>query len=97
MKLSDPVDLRFLLTIKECGSLRAAAQRLELTPSAVTQRLQLIEKKLGIHLIDRSARRLRLTEEGELLCGRGAGRVSGTLPGRRHHAHAVRVAAYRKT
>ena len=73
MKLSDPVELRFLLTIKECGSLRAAAQRLELTPSAVTQRLQLIEKKLGIHLIDRSARRLRLTEEGELLCGRGAG------------------------
>lgn len=100
MKLNDPADLRLLLLIQECGSLRAAAQRLELTPSAVTQRLQLMEKKLGLHLIDRSARSLRLTEEGELLCGRGAGilqqfdALMDELQARRdHHAGTLRINA----
>ncbi|MBD1553083.1 LysR substrate-binding domain-containing protein [Pseudomonas typographi] len=66
-------DIQFLLAIRKSASLLATAHTLGLTPSAVTQRLQQLEKKLGIQLIDRSARQLRFTDEGELLCRRGAG------------------------
>lgn len=66
-------DIRFLRTIRENASLLAAAHRLGVTPSAVSQRLQHIERRLGIQLVDRSARQLRFTDEGELLCRAGAG------------------------
>jgi molybdate transport repressor ModE-like protein len=70
--MNDSADIRFLLTIRETGSLIAAARKLALSPSAVTQRLQQLERKLGTQLVNRSARRLRFTEEGTLLCERGA-------------------------
>jgi len=66
-------DLRFLLILREHASLLSAARKMGLTPSAVSQRLQQIEKGLDVHLIDRSARQLRFTEEGELLCQQGLG------------------------
>jgi DNA-binding transcriptional LysR family regulator len=68
-------DLRFLMILREHASLLAAARSMGLTPSAVSQRLQQIERGLDVHLIDRSSRKLRFTEEGELLCQRGAGVV----------------------
>ncbi|ALK96764.1 LysR family transcriptional regulator [Massilia sp. WF1] len=66
-------DLRFLLVLREHSSLLAAARSLGLTPSAVSQRLQQIERGLDVHLVDRSSRKLRFTEEGELLCNQGVG------------------------
>lgn len=69
--MNDMQDLKFLLAIRDNGTLLAAAHQLGLTPSAVTQRLQQMEKKLNVRLIDRSARRLCFTGEGELLCQRG--------------------------
>lgn len=69
--MSDSADIRLLLAIRDSGSLIAAARTLGLSPSAVTQRLQQLEKKLATRLIDRSARRLAFTEEGLLLCERG--------------------------
>lgn len=68
-------DLRFLLVLREHSSLLAAARSLGLTPSAVSQRLQQIERGLDVHLVDRSSRKLRFTEEGELLCNQGVGVV----------------------
>jgi molybdate transport repressor ModE-like protein len=70
--MNDSTDIRFLLTIREAGSLVAAARKLGISPSAVTQRLQQIERKLDTRLVDRTARRLRFTDEGTLLCQRGA-------------------------
>nr|WKF60734.1 HTH-type transcriptional regulator DmlR [Paraburkholderia busanensis] len=70
--MTDSTDIRFLLTIRESGSLIAAARKLGLSPSAVTQRLQQLEKRIGTQLVNRSARRLQFTEEGALLCERGA-------------------------
>lgn len=70
--MNETLDIRFLLVIRESESLLAASRKLGLTPSAVTQRLQQLEKKLGIRLLDRSARQLRFTDEGEFLCLRGA-------------------------
>ncbi|WP_322013442.1 LysR family transcriptional regulator [Paraburkholderia sp. J12] len=70
--MTDSADIRFLLAIQEAGSLVAAARKLGISPPAVTQRLQQIEKKLDTRLVDRTARGLRFTEEGTLLCQRGA-------------------------
>ena len=69
--MTDSADIRFLLTIRDSGSLTAASRKLGLSPSAVTQRLQLLEKKLSMRLVDRTARKLLFTEEGQLLCQRG--------------------------
>ncbi len=59
-------DPRFFLCIFREGSLAAAARALNVTASAVTQRLQALEAKLGLRLIDRAARKFQLTDEGEL-------------------------------
>ncbi|HEY2254003.1 MAG TPA: LysR family transcriptional regulator [Variovorax sp.] len=59
-------DLRFFVTIKESGSLAEAARRLDVSPSAVSQRLRQMESHLGMQLAHRSTRRFSLTEEGEL-------------------------------
>ncbi len=60
-------DIRFFTAIAAARSLAAAARALDVTPSAVSQRLQSLEQRLGVQLISRSARRLTLTDEGELL------------------------------
>lgn len=59
-------DPRFFALLLREGSLAAAARQLGVTPSAVTQRLQGLEAKLGVRLLDRSTRRMRLTDEGAL-------------------------------
>lgn len=69
--MTDTADIRFLLSIKAGGSLLAAARTLGVTPSAVSQRLQQLEARVSARLVDRSARRLRFTEAGEMLCRRG--------------------------
>jgi DNA-binding transcriptional LysR family regulator len=63
----DIIDLRFFVTLTESGSLAEAARRLDVSPSAVSQRLQQLEARLGTQLAHRSTRRFTLTEEGELL------------------------------
>ena len=59
-------DPRFIVELLRDGSLAATARRLGVTPSAVTQRLQGLEARLGVRLLDRSTRRIRLTDEGAL-------------------------------
>jgi len=60
-------DLRFFYTISTQASLSAAARKLNVTPPTVTQRLQAIEAKLNVKLVQRQARGISLTEEGSLL------------------------------
>lgn len=60
-------DLRFFYTISTHPSLTAAARTLNVTPPSVTQRLQAIESKLNVKLVQRQARGIGLTEEGYLL------------------------------
>lgn len=47
-----------------CGTLTAAAERLDLTPAAVSKSLAKLEQQLGVRLLHRSTRRLSLTQEG---------------------------------
>lgn len=62
----DIIDLRFFVTLTESGSLAEAARRLDVSASAVSQRLQQLETRLGMQLAHRSTRRFALTEEGEI-------------------------------
>jgi DNA-binding transcriptional LysR family regulator len=64
-------DIRFFTAIAAAPSLAAAARALDVTPPAVSLRLRSLEQRLGVQLISRSARRLTLTDEGELLLQRG--------------------------
>lgn len=52
-------------TVVAEGSFIAAARRLEMTPSAVSQHMRSLEKSLGVPLLHRSTRRLALTDAGE--------------------------------
>ena len=46
-------------------SLSEAARQLDQTPSSVSARLKRIEEELGVRLVERTTRSLRLTPEGE--------------------------------
>ncbi|PQO98654.1 LysR family transcriptional regulator [Massilia phosphatilytica] len=65
-------DVRFFQILVRAGSMVAAARELNVSPPAITQRLQQIEAKHGVRLIDRSTRRMQLTDEGELMYEKGA-------------------------
>ncbi len=58
-------ELELLCTIDREGSLAGAARALELTPPQVSKRLQALEARLGLRLLQRTTRRLRFTPEGE--------------------------------
>lgn len=47
------------------GSMSAAARRLNMTPSAVSQTIRALEQQAGVTLLHRSTRKLTLTEAGE--------------------------------
>ena len=49
-------DLRFFLSLASTRSLAQAARALDVTPPAVTQRLNALEKRLGVRLVNRSGR-----------------------------------------
>lgn len=50
--------------VAEAGSLAAAAKRLRLSPPAVTRAIAALELRLGVRLLNRTTRRLSLTEAG---------------------------------
>ena len=60
-------DIAVFVEIVDQGSLRAAAKRLGLSPSAVSKRLSALEARLELQLLQRTTRRLNLTQAGELL------------------------------
>ncbi|WP_257165553.1 LysR substrate-binding domain-containing protein [Bradyrhizobium sp. SRS-191] len=70
-------DLRFFAAVAAAPSLAAAARHLNVSPPAVTQRLRALEARLGVRLMDRTGRRIILTDEGELLAERGRDVLDG--------------------
>ena len=64
-------DLSFFSTLVKCGSLSAAAQEFNVTPSAVSKWLAQLEERLGVRLIARNTRRFSLTQEGEIYLAEG--------------------------
>lgn len=63
-------DLRFFCVLARQPSLAETARTLNVTPSSITQRLQAIEEKLKLKLLNRQGRVITLTDEGQLLAER---------------------------
>jgi DNA-binding transcriptional LysR family regulator len=58
-------EIRTFVVLAESGSLQRAAQRLFLTPSAVTRQIQRLEATLKTPLLDRRVKPGRITREGQ--------------------------------
>lgn len=59
-----PPEFRYFLEVARAGSIRAAADRLHIAPSAVSRKIQHLERDLGARLLERRARGVILTEAG---------------------------------
>lgn len=88
-------EIETFVTVAETGGIGAAAERLRLAKSAVSRRLKELEERLGVRLVQRTTRRLSLTETGRAYYERAvailsdleeadqaAAAVHGTLRGR---------------
>ena len=65
-------DAAFFRALVEAGGITAAAASLDSSPPSVSRRLAALERRLGVRLADRSAKRFGLTSEGELYYARSA-------------------------
>lgn len=57
-------ELQSFVSVVDSGSISAAAEQMGLTASAVSRTLSRLEHKLGTTLLNRTTRRMELTEEG---------------------------------
>lgn len=58
--------MRIFVSVAKLGSFTEAARRLQLSPSVVTRSIAQLEDQLGLTLLLRTTRSLRLAEQGEL-------------------------------
>ena len=72
MKIETAPDLAFFVLLAKLGSMSATARELGVTPPAITKRLSLMEQKLGVRLVNRTTRRISLTNEGETYLAQSA-------------------------
>ena len=56
--------LATFVKVVDCGGFAAAARALEVSPSSVTVHVRTIEERLGVRLLNRSTRKISLTEVG---------------------------------
>lgn len=77
--------LRYFLEVVRSGSIRLAAERLHMAPSAISRQIVLLEREVGAPLLMRTARGVMPTEQGRLVAtygnrvGRGADRLRMSL------------------
>ncbi|MDH0049564.1 LysR family transcriptional regulator [Comamonas terrigena] len=58
---------RYLFEAVSCGSVRAAAEKLGIVPSAVSRQVSLLEEELGLALLERHRTGVVPTEAGQLI------------------------------
>lgn len=61
--------LRYLDEVVRCGSIRKAAEKLHVAPTAINRQILELEQSLGTPLFERIHKRLRLTPLGEMVLG----------------------------
>jgi DNA-binding transcriptional LysR family regulator len=64
-------DVRLVVAIDELGSIGAAATRLHMTQPSASQRLAVLERRVGVALVERDTTGARLTPAGELFVEHG--------------------------
>ena len=57
--------LRYLYETARAGSMRAASEQLDIAPSSISRQIAMLEKELGLVLIEKGRRTIKLTEAGE--------------------------------
>lgn len=75
------LDVRRLVLLRELsirGTVAAVAEAMNLTPSAVSQQLGVLEREAGVQLLRKAGRRLQLTPQADVLVG-AAGDVLDVL------------------
>ena len=60
------LQLKYFFTVANEGSIRKAAEKLNLAASALSRRITQIEEDLGVPMFERHARGLRLTDAGQI-------------------------------
>jgi DNA-binding transcriptional LysR family regulator len=60
-------DLYFFAKVVDCGSYTAAAEALGMQTSKLSRRIGALEKEFGVRLLNRTTRKLSLTEAGQTL------------------------------
>lgn len=70
MAKSSIEELVAFISIVDSGSIVAAAEQLNLTTSGVSRSLQRLESKLKVTLLERTTRKIKLTQEGQLFLQR---------------------------
>ena len=65
--------LDLLRELAERGSVTAVAEATHRTPSAVSQQLQTLQRQVGVPLVERVGRGVRLTPHGRVLAGLAPG------------------------
>jgi DNA-binding transcriptional LysR family regulator len=70
--------LQLLRELSRRGSIKAAAEAMSVSPSAVSQQLAILEREAGVELLEKSGRRVRLTDAGQLLV-RHADTITGAI------------------
>lgn len=87
--------LRSFLAVRHAGSVQEAARQLFVSQPSVSAALAALEREVGVELVERDGRGIRLTEAGEAFASYGA-EVLGLLEQGRQAAHeAERPAAAR--
>src|ERR1700724_3488756 len=82
MNRSDLADLTAFVSVADHLSFRAAASRLDVTPSALSHSMRQLEHRLGVRLLHRTTRSVSLTDAGLRLLERlrpGISQVVGAL------------------
>jgi DNA-binding transcriptional LysR family regulator len=105
MKRGDLADLNAFVAVADQRSFRAAASRLDVTPSALSHSMRQLEGRLGVRLLHRTTRSVSVTDAGLRLLERlrpAVDQIAGALedlnqkrqrPMGRLRIHAVHVAA----
>ena len=70
--------LQLLREISRRGSIKAAAEAMSISPSAVSQQLSILEREAGVQLLEKTGRRVRLTDAAQLLV-RHADTITGAI------------------
>jgi DNA-binding transcriptional LysR family regulator len=71
--------LRYFLMVADEGNFTRAAERLYMSQPPLSLQIMRLERELGVTLLDRTTRGVRLTPAGEVLYGRGSKLVESLL------------------
>ncbi len=67
METLNAKELRMFMAVVRIGSIRGAAEHVNVAPSVVSRQIAETERKIGLTLFERNARGMALTEAGELV------------------------------